>query len=149
MLGNLATKLRLLGFDADYYSDINDSELIFKAKNENRIILTKDEMLSNQSKKQKISTIQITSEEEIEQILQINEMFHLGKCEINGKNSRCPKCNGVLQNIEKNGLEGIIPDGVYLKNDEFWKCTKCEKIYWEGTHISNLQKFVAELNDRF
>jgi len=39
MLGNVAKKLRLFGFDSEYFSDIDDSKLIEKAKNENRIII--------------------------------------------------------------------------------------------------------------
>ena len=31
---------------------------------------------------------------------------------------------------------------------EFWECEECKKIYWEGTHIKNLQKFVSELNEK-
>ena len=32
MLGNIATKLRLLGYDSKYYSDIDDEKLIDSAK---------------------------------------------------------------------------------------------------------------------
>ena len=39
MLGNMAKKLRVLGFDSEYFSNIDDSKLIEKAKNENRIII--------------------------------------------------------------------------------------------------------------
>ncbi len=45
MLGNIAKKLRLLGYDSEYSSNINDDELILNAKKENRIIITKDELL--------------------------------------------------------------------------------------------------------
>src|SRR3989337_295596 len=134
MLGKLAKKLRLLGYDSLYSSSMEDDELLHIAKNENRVIITKDLQLIHKAKKHQIASIQITKNEEIEQFLQINEKIDLGKCTISGSNSRCPVCNGELK---------------YTENmNDFWTCNKCGKIYWEGTHIKNLQKFNAELNDR-
>jgi uncharacterized protein with PIN domain len=43
---------------------------------------------------------------------------------------------------------GKVPDGVIRNFKEFWECEECKKIYWEGTHIKNLQKFVIELNEK-
>ncbi len=51
MLGNLAKKLRLMGFDSFYSSSIEDEDLLSKAKTEKRIIITKDEQLSQNAKK--------------------------------------------------------------------------------------------------
>ncbi len=148
MLGKLAKKLRLLGYDTLYSSSMEDDEIIQLAKNENRILVTKDVPLSEKTKKEQIETVQITKEDEIEQFLQINEKANLGKCTVSGNNSRCSVCNGTLQFIEKNEVSDKVPLGVFENMNDFWKCTKCEKIYWEGTHIKNLQKFTEELNDR-
>ncbi len=149
MLGNLAKKLRLLGFDSLYSSSIEDDELLRLAKNENRIIITKDEQLANKAKKHEIMAISITKGNEIEQFLQINEGIKLGKCVVNGSTSRCPVCNNELKNIEKKEVSNKVPIGVFENMNEFWICDQCEKIYWEGTHIKNLQKFTTELNERF
>ncbi len=148
MLGNLAKKLRLLGYDSLYSSSIEDDKLLHIAKNENRVIITKDVQLIHKAKKYQIAGIQITKNEEIEQFLQINEKANLGKCTISGRNSRCPVCNGELKYTEKNDILENVPTGVLENMNDFWTCKKCGKIYWEGTHIKNLQKFNAELNDR-
>jgi len=37
---------------------------------------------------------------------------------------------------------------VYQRQDEFWICTDCQKIYWAGTHFKKLQEFVSRLNQR-
>lgn len=148
MLGKLAKKLRLLGYDSFYSSDISDDELIKIAKNENRILITKDFSLARHGIKEKITTIQITHDDEIEQILQINEKVNLGKCVISAAKSRCPMCNGKLRFIEKNDVSDIIPSGVLNHFNEFWLCKKCNKVYWEGTHIKNLQRFTTKLNER-
>ena len=83
MLGNLAKKLRLMGFDSFYSSSIEDEDLLNKAKTEKRIIITKDEQLSQNAKKMDIPLVNITSNDEIEQILQINKILNVGKFIIN------------------------------------------------------------------
>ncbi|HXV65608.1 MAG TPA: Mut7-C RNAse domain-containing protein [Nitrosopumilaceae archaeon] len=148
MLGKLAKKLRLLGYDSFYSSNIEDDNLLQIAKNENRIIISKDEQLIKKAKKFQIENIQITKNEEIEQLIQINEKIDLGKCIIQSNNTRCPVCNGVLIPTEKNTILEHVPLGVFKNMNNFWVCNKCKKIYWEGTHIKNLQKFNAELNAR-
>jgi uncharacterized protein len=148
MLGKLAKKLRLLGYDSLYSSSIEDEDLFQIAKKENRVIITKDAQLIHKAKKYQIANIQITKNEEIEQLVQINENVNLGKCTISDNNSRCPVCNGELKYTEKNDVSKKIPAGVFENMNNFWTCNKCGKIYWEGTHIKNLQKFNAELNDR-
>ncbi len=71
MLGNIAKKLRLLGYDSEYSSNINDDELILNAKKENRIIITKDELLSHKARKKNVPVIQITADKETDQLTQI------------------------------------------------------------------------------
>ncbi len=148
MLGNLAKKLRLLGFDSLYSSSIKDDELLRIAKNENRIIVTKDAELAQKAIKNEIMTVSITKESEVEQFFQINEIIKLGKCVIGVNTSRCPVCNNELRQIEKKDVMKKVPDGVFEITNDFWICNKCEKIFWEGTHIKNLQKFTMELNER-
>lgn len=148
MLGKLSKKLRLLGYDSLYSSNMEDDEVLRLAKNENRVLITKDVPLTQKAQKQQIVTIQITKDDEIEQFLQINEKIKLGKCTVSGGNSRCPVCNGKLEYVEKKDVAEKVPTTVFKNMNNFWKCTKCEKIYWEGTHITNLQKFTEELNGR-
>jgi len=145
MLGNIAKKLRLLGFDSEYVSDIDDSKLIEKAKNENRTIISRDRDLINRTKKNKISSVYITKENEIEQFQEILETTHLEFDEISGDSARCTKCNSPTSKINKFEIEKKIPQGVLEYNDKFWKCDGCDQIYWEGTHIKNLQEFVHKI----
>ena len=145
MLGNIAKKLRLFGFDSEYFSDIDDSKLIEKAKNENRTIISRDRLLIDRAKKNEISSIYITKEKEFDQFLEILETTHLQLDEISGNTARCPKCNSSTSQIEKLKIRNKIPEGVLEYNDKFWKCEGCDQIYWEGTHIKNLQEFARKI----
>jgi len=146
MLGNIAKKLRLFGFDSEYFSDIDDSKLIKKAKNENRIIISRDRHLIDRAKKNEVLSIYVTKENEIEQFLEILETVNLQLDGISGDVARCTKCNSTTSQISKLKIGNKIPQGVLEFNDKFWKCDKCDQIYWEGTHIKNLQEFVHKIN---
>lgn len=148
MLGNIAKKLRLLGYDSEYSSNINDDELILNAKKENRIIITKDELLSHKARKKNVPVIQITADKETDQLTQIYKNLELPKSVISGITARCTICNGKLHSIEKDLIINKVPAGVLEQTDDFWICDECDKVYWEGTHIKNLQKFVIGLNER-
>jgi uncharacterized protein with PIN domain len=148
MLGNLAKKLRILGYDSKYFSSIEDDKIILIAKNEKRIILTKDEQLTKIAEKQNVSFVLIRGNDESEQIIQINVKFKLNKFVIDTNNSRCIACNGKLEAVEKFQVIGKIPEGVLEREEKFWMCDSCKKVYWEGTHFEKLQEFATKLNNR-
>lgn len=147
MLGNLAKKLRILGYDSKYFSSIEDDKLILIAKNEKRIILTKDEQLTKNAEKQNIGFILIRGSDESEQIMQINAKIKLDRFVVDTNSSRCIVCNGSLQPVEKYRIIGKIPEGILERERKFWMCDSCKKIYWEGTHFEKLQEFATKLND--
>ncbi len=148
MLGNIARKLRLLGYDSQYFSDIDDEKLIDSARKEKRIIISKDEELIKRTQKLGIRSIHITKEEEIEQFFEIINSVNLKRIQINGNTARCPKCNSLTESVDKEMIKERIPQGVLKLNDKFWICKYCNQIYWEGTHIKNLQEFVGKINER-
>jgi len=148
MLGNIAKKLRLMGYDSMYFSDINDDELIQVAKKDERIIISRDEDLIRKSIKYGIKSILTKNSTEIEQFRDIIKKTNLKIIKINGDRARCPNCNSKTQSIDKKNILQKIPTKVLEYNDRFWECKSCNQIFWEGTHIKNLQKFVGELNER-
>ena len=148
MLGNLSKKLRILGYDSKYFSSIEDDKIILIAKNEKRIIATKDEQLIKIAEKQNVSFVLIRGSDEAEQILQINSKFKLDRFVVDTNNSRCIACNGKLEEVEKFRIIGKIPEGVIEREKKFWMCDSCKKVYWEGTHFEKLQEFATKLNDR-
>lgn len=148
MLGNIARKLRLLGYDTKYFSDINDEKLIKNAKDEDRIIISRDEDLIKKSHKLGIKSIYLTKIDEIDQFCEIIRNVNLDVSQINGDTARCPICNSITENIDKSYTKDKVPEKVYDSNEQFWICKSCDKLYWEGTHIKNLQKFVSKINER-
>jgi len=148
MLGNIAKKLRLMGYDSRYMASIEDDELIKQAENDKRIIISRDEDLVRRGLKIGIRSILIKNKKEIDQLREIINELNLKIIKISGDSARCPKCNSKTQSIIKKNIQKKIPDKILEYNDKFWKCKSCEQIFWEGTHIKNLQTIVGELNDR-
>ncbi len=148
MLGRFAKKLRLFGFDCVYASDICDDKLQDIAEDQNRIILTKDEQLCHNAKKRNLSYVNISTDDEIEQFIQLNPLIDLRNLNVDSNTARCSVCNGMLEKTPKSSVSDKIHPGVLEINEDFWICNNCTKIYWEGTHVKNLQKFLEKLRDR-
>ena len=148
MLGNIAKKLRLMGYDTKYSSNIEDESLIQISKKENRIVISRDEDLVRISQKNDVNAIFIQRSNEEQQIHEIMDYLDLNRVEINGDKARCPNCNSKTESIDKKNIYQKIPHKVLEYNEKFWICRNCDQIFWEGTHIQNLQKLVRALNER-
>ena len=133
MLGNLARKLRVLGFDSKYFSSIEDKQLIELAKEENRVIVTKDEELAKTAVKINIPIVQIKSNDEVDQIVEIATKIGLSNFIMDTNSARCVNCNGRLESIEKLKLKNKIPQGVYEKQDQFWICADSKNLLDRNT----------------
>ena len=143
MLGTLATWLRLFGFDTFYAnSEIDDDELLDIAKNENRILITRDKQLIIRAKKKNIQIIEIISIDLDEQLADILENVIIDEKMVL---SRCSLCNTVLDEIKKDDVKNKISEKVFRNNDRFWYCSKCDKIYWMGSHYDKIQSKINEM----
>ncbi len=148
MLGNLARKLRILGYDSKYDSSIEDSILLNLAEGQKRVLVTKDENLSKSAEKLGVTTVLIRGNDEIGQIVQIATKIGIANFVIDTNPSRCTDCNGKIETIDKIRIMNKVPPGIYERQEKFWSCKDCKKIYWEGTHLVKIQEFVQKLNQR-
>jgi len=140
MLGKLAVRLRMLGFDATFYGNSADSFLLRKSREENRILLTRDEGLI---KVRGANAFFITSRKLNDQIREVIKKYDL-KVSPQNMFSRCSVCNEPLRDLKKEEVKGKVPPVVYKLFDEFAYCPKCDKYYWKGTHY---EKIIEDLKD--
>lgn len=140
-LGKLAKYLRLLGFDTLYNNNIDDPEIIEIAKEEKRIILTRDfGILKNNKVTHGYWLRSQNSKEQLEEVIQ---RFDLKK-KLN-LFSRCTLCNGEIFKTDKILTEGKIKDQIYKEYDTFFQCNNCKKIYWKGSHYDNMLRFISSI----
>lgn len=140
-LGKMARNLRLLGFDTFFDRNIDDNEIINMSISEKRIILTRDRQLL---KNNRITHgYWIRSSDPREQIREAVARFDL-------RNylkpfSRCMDCNGLVQTVGKEEIIENLPPRTRKYYEEFYKCQVCGKVYWEGSHYSDMKKQIQNL----
>jgi uncharacterized protein with PIN domain len=135
MLGSLARWLRIGGYDTVFRRDADDDALIEETMNEHRILVTRDRALFFRARKQRVKTILIESENNLEQLAEVALKENLI---LEPKESRCPKCNGSLEKKEKENLEDRVPHSSLKAFNDFWECRSCGSIYWKGSHWSQI-----------
>jgi uncharacterized protein len=136
MLGKLARWLRILGYDTAYQSDIEDGELVQRARAEGRLILTRDTRLIA-----KLSTgefLFINDNATIEQLRQTVDT--LGLC-VGGAGflTRCVVCNAALVRTDRDAVRGAVPEYTFHATKSFLGCPGCGRTYWEGTHTGRIK----------
>ncbi len=142
MVGKLARWLRILGCDAAYFHSVDDKELISIANSEHRILLTRDESISESG--EAWMCVFIESDDYLEQLRQVFRLFNL-KVEKKSIFSRCLICNEKLKEISKEQIRGKVPPFVFKTRDEFVICENCNKIYWKGTHTERVEEVLKKL----
>jgi len=140
-LGKLAKYLRMLGFDTLYRNDYEDSEIIAIARQENRIILTRDKPLLKSKKVQHGYYVRAT--EKHEQLVEVVRKFDL----YNQFQSftRCMTCNAGLVPKEKDAIINKINPDTASAFDEFYYCPDCDKVFWKGSHFERMEKLILSL----
>lgn len=141
MLGALAKWLRVSGQDVFYSASIDRSGLFRVAKEEDRMILTR---ARNFHELKEIPEYKIIDSEHVEeQLKQVYELFpQLDPWK--AVFSRCVECNVVLEEVDKSEVEEGLPPLVKERMSEFRRCRSCKKVYWPGTHIERMKKFLEK-----
>jgi uncharacterized protein with PIN domain len=134
MLGRLAKRMRLLGFDVLYDRTMNDNEIIRLSLEQNRVILTRDTELAGRPLA--AHHVFIKHNALNDQLRQILNTFTIES--VPGPLTRCSCCNEPLTPISRQDAKDRVPQYVYERHDDFLRCTKCERTYWKGTHVKRM-----------
>ena len=132
MLGTLAKWLRILGYDTAYCPHLDDNGLVRLARNEQRVLLTRDTGLLQ---RRGLRLLFVESETLEEQLAQVLRAYHLST---GNSFSRCPVCNTELEVVSKSEAWGQVPPYVFQTQDRFRLCPECNRFYWRGTHWQNM-----------
>lgn len=140
-LGRLARRLRLLGFDCVYQNDLADPEIVSRAQQERRIILTRDKGILFQRRVEYGHFLRSTYFQS-----QVEEVFRRYQLTKQCKPfSRCSLCNGILQRVAAEDFVAQLPATVFEYQNQVSRCSGCHKLYWTGTHYQKLLRWIARL----
>lgn len=131
MLGRLATWLRIAGIDVEYRARIDDAELVERALEEERVILTRDTLLVRR-RKARGNHLFVKGDDYREQFRQV--VVHFGIDPFARLLTRCVRCNEPLLPIGKTRVAGRVPPYVFETQDAFSYCPGCGRVYWGATH---------------
>ena len=140
MLGRLVKWLRVLGCDVIYGPHLTGYGLIRAARAEERMILTRDRRLKQ---KQPPAFIMIASDDYREQLRQVVRECRL---EVGAASfTRCLKCNSLLQARAKEAVAKLVPPYVFSTEERFSWCSRCQRIYWPGTHQQKMFEALGKI----
>ena len=126
MLGSLARWLRIGGYDAEYRRDADDDSLMEEASKTGRVLLTRD---------------MVEGEGDVEHLGALAAALGL---ELDPSNSRCPRCNGSLTQVDKDQVRDRVPEASLEAFDVFWVCGSCGGVYWRGSHWKQIASTLEE-----
>jgi len=139
MLGKLARWLRMMGHDVEYSNKLDDSELLTIAKNQQRILLTRDFELYQQAIRKDVEVFYVEGQTEEDRLAALAKRFGI-MLEIDMETSRCPKCNTPVKPVPKEKVAGRVEKSTFEHYTEFWECPRCGQVYWQGAHWTRIRE---------
>lgn len=138
-LGKLARYLRTFGFDSLYENCYEDKQIVSIAREQNRIILTRDIGLLKRKDVTHGYWVRSLSPK-----IQLREIFL--RFDLHGRIApftRCKSCNNPLNIVEKKIILHRLKPKTAKYYNEFFICPFCDKVYWKGSHY---QKIAGRIN---
>jgi uncharacterized protein with PIN domain len=146
MLGKLTRWLRLLGFDVEYANDMEDKKLMTKAEKDKRILLTCDLELFQQANAHGVDSFLVEGRTEAERLACLAKKYEF-PLEIDITVSRCPKCNAQIKKVSKDSIVEKVEEATFTYYNEFWQCSICGQIYWQGAHWKRIANTLDEAKE--
>jgi len=138
MLAKLARWLRLAGINVEDAKATDDNRLIRSVRQKGAILITADKQLAMRSKRRKFKVLYVPYKELDSQLAFVASRLklHIGT----NPAMICPKCGGTLVKVQKDRVTTQVPELAYKRNRYFYRCRRCGKIYWKGTHWKAISK---------
>lgn len=133
-VGKLARWLRMIGYDAVYFKEGDDAEMISDALREERVVITRDSQIVKRwvVTSGRLRVILASSDQPERQIQQVVSGLDLG-----GHFKPftiCLECNRPLENVPREAVKDRVPSYVYRTQPNFLECPACRRVYWRGSH---------------
>jgi uncharacterized protein len=146
-VGKLTRLLRLLGFDAVFFSGENDAQLVNLAWKEGRILLTRDTHILKRrpvaSGRVKAMLIQSDSiDSQIKQVVAELNLYPQIK-----PFTLCLEDNHALLPRTREEVQDRVPPYVWQTQLDYVECPHCHRIYWKGTHWQAMSRRLEKLGE--
>lgn len=138
-LGGLARLLRLAGFDTLYDNACRDDVIVALARQEERIILTRDlELLKRRDVTRGCFLHALKPEKQFAEIIRRLDLAASAR-----PFSLCLECNAPLRPITKAEVLERLPERVRERHERYATCDVCRRVFWEGSHWLKMKAVLA------
>jgi uncharacterized protein with PIN domain len=135
MLGRLARWLRVLGYDTSHDTVLDDPELVRRANDEARVLLTRDRRLLRDLRPQQ--SLEIRHDDPLQQLQSVVQSLALQPpAELF---TRCLLCNTVLDLLPAAEAGRLVPPEVRELAGSVRRCPTCGRLYWDGSHVRRMR----------
>ena len=145
MLGGLARWLRAAGYDARFEYGIDDRELIRRAAEGRQMILSSDRPLFERKVIKSGSLAALYVPQQLSKLEALR--FVLRELKLPLRDPRCMACGGELIETPKHAGSAEAPPLAYRNCDRFWRCCRCGKLLWHGTHWQKITKRLQQIDE--
>ncbi len=146
-VGKLARLLRMMGYDTAYFGDGSDSKMLEKARDEKRTVLTRDTNIPNRRLVTggSVRAVLLQHDDPEKQLRQVISTLKLDYS--HRPLSLCLQCNEPLIPVEPEAVKDIVPPYVFKKQKQFFRCPRCQRVYWGGSHKEAIEAKLRELKE--
>ena len=143
MLGGLARWLRAAGYDAAWQEGIDDAELLRRALADDRVLLTSDTGLLACGAVRAGRVRALLVPHGLSKVEALR--FVLDRLGLRRREPRCMACGGRLAAIPKEAARPEAPPRTFAWCDQFYRCQRCAKLFWRGTHWKRIEARLRSL----
>jgi uncharacterized protein len=136
MLARLARWLRLMGADVLFDPALGGAELLRRARDEGRTLITRDKRL--RTAPDVIFLSENLYREQLREVLERRPFDPRAHAF-----TRCSQCNEPLRWLDRNLVARRVPPFVFASHEKFACCPRCDRIYWDATHV---RRALAEID---
>jgi len=133
--------LRAIGIDTAWEDAISDKDLIERAIEEKRFVLTLDKKLAEEWRVDNV--LLLRSENPLEQFREVVAHFRIKITK--ELFTRCLVCNTFLRNANAEEIAAGAPQKVRENEQAFRFCPNCDKLYWQGSHTQRMREAIEKV----
>ena len=143
--GKLARWLRMMGYDALFFNDIEDGRLVDMAMKEGRVVVTRDTQIAKRRvvANGSLRVILTRDDDPRRQLLQVMKELSLDCRQM--QFTRCLECNRRLKPRSKEDVKDLVPPYVFSTQTQYMQCPSCSRVYWQGTHWQRMKSALEEI----
>jgi uncharacterized protein with PIN domain len=142
-LGGLARWLRAAGYEAEWLETSGADELLRRAQAGGATVLTTDSRLLERALIRDGSVQAQWLPSDLSRTAQLRMLMR--DLSLKVRTPRCMSCGGELRAVAKEDVAARIPPKTARWKDEYFVCSGCDRLFWQGTHWDRIARRLAEL----